>query len=103
MKVQNPWISLTTYNTVVYMFNRNHVDLCLQGIDDYHMGGGPTKHHALPSINARKCPLPSITAHNSPELQRVSGKYTCPGQFLWELQKGGQLYTFSFIQWTNRV
>ncbi len=57
----------------------------------------------LPNAPARKCQLPSITARNSRELPRVSGKYTCPGQFSWELQKGGQVHTLSFAQWTNHV
>ncbi len=68
--------------------------------------GRPTKHRALPNVTARKCPLPRFTARNSRELPRVSGMYTCPGQFSWELQKGGAticIYTFSFVQWTSHV
>ncbi len=57
----------------------------------------------LPNVTTCKCPSLRVTARNSPELPRMSGKYTCPGQFSWELQKGGQLYTFSFVQWTNDV
>ncbi len=52
---------------------------------------GPTKHRALPSVTARKCPLPRV----QPEINSREWKVYGLGQFSWEPQNSGQLYTFT--------